>query len=141
VLSQPIFLELVERAFGAREDLYPEVSEVLDWLKQNIGDPEVALFVAVDDDAKLVGLLVASVKTGVFSRLPWLMYVFSDHWSTTQGLCMKCQQWFRAHGFDRCYGFNTTGKSDQAFERLAKHLGCQVPTIVQLGEDSEPEEE
>jgi hypothetical protein len=141
VLDQPIFMELLERAVSARPDLLPPPDEVKKWLDQNLVDPNVGLFVAVNDEAKLGGLLIASIYTWTFSKLPWLLYLFSDHWSMTQELCLHCQKWFLANGFDRCYGFNTTEKPDQDFERLAEHLGCRVPTIVQLGEEAEPEEE
>jgi hypothetical protein len=141
ILAQPLFAELLERALASREDLFPDPEKVMEWLRANLHDPQVALFLAVVDDVKLGGLLVASVRTWVFSSLPWLLYVYSDHWKFTQELCTECQKWFLEHGFDRCYGFNTTPKDDQSFERLAEHLGCRVPTIVQLGEKSEPEKE
>jgi len=137
VLSQEIFLDLLDRALASREDLFPEPEKVAEWLRENLADPQVALFVAVGGDARLQGLLVASVRTGVFSLLPWLLYIFSEHWETTEGLCRMCQEWFRENGYDRCYAFNTSHKEDQGFERLAVHLGASVPTIVQLGDTKE----
>lgn len=141
VLSQPLFTELLDRALASREDLFPNPEKVMEWLRANLADPQIALFVAVDgENNRLSGLLIASVRTWVFSSLPWLLYIFSDRREATQELCLMCQEWFQQHGFDRCYGFNTTKKSDQEFEHLAIHLGCRVPTIVQLGDKKNEEE-
>ena len=92
VLRQPVFLDLAQRAFGARADLFPSPDEVLAWLEQNVADPENALWVAVGQDSTLGGLMVATIKTSVFSHLPWILYLFSDHWSMTVELAKKCRK-------------------------------------------------
>ena len=110
VLSQEVFLDLLDRALGSRQDLFPDPEKVSEWLRENLADPQIALFLALGDDAKLNGLLIASVRTAVFSLLPWLLYIFSEHWEATQELCLACQEWFQENGYDRCYAFNTSHK-------------------------------
>lgn len=138
VLFQGIFLDLLDRALRAsHEDLFPEPEKVVEWLRDNLPDPQVGVFVSIGDNAQLSGIMIASVRTGVFSLLPWILYIFSDHREATQDLCLACQEWFREHGFDRCYAFNTSHKEDQGFEHVAKRIGARVPTIIMLGDKKE----
>jgi hypothetical protein len=138
ILSQEIFLDLLERALGASHaNLFPEPEKVVEWMRENLADEQIGVFVSIGDNSKLQGIMVASVRTGVFSLLPWILYIFSESREATQDLCLRCQQWFREHGFDRCYAFNTSNKEDQHFEHVAERIGARTPTIIMLGDQKE----
>jgi hypothetical protein len=138
VLSQPVFTDLLHRALeGSHANLFPDPEKVVEWLRGAISDPEIGVTISIGDNAKLRGVMIVSVKTGVFSLLPWILYVFSEHREATMELCLWSQEWFLEHGFDRCYAFNTSDKEDQHFEYMAEHLGARTPTIVMLGDKKE----
>jgi hypothetical protein len=140
VLTQPVFLELIGRAFAAREDLYPKPDEVLDWFIKNLGDPLIGIFVAVDDTSNLGGLLVGSLRTSVFSKLPWLLYVYAEHWKMTEALCEACREWSLEHGYDKFYAFDTT-PNKTFLRRVVENLNCEVPSLVHLTRKDDTEKE
>lgn len=115
--TMPSLQAFLKEAFARLPEIFEGSEAPIEWLRDNCSDPDVGIFLAMDDRMEFEGLLVMSAQ-GVypFSPHPWVLYLYAEkHPETRVVLQRSANEWLKARGYTRAMAHNSSPLSDEAF--------------------------
>ena len=116
-IAIPAMADLFDRAFE-RED-GPTTTEVSIWLAGHLGNPDLGVYVVVDDEGGFHGLTVLVRYREPFAPPSMVLhyYVDSDE-AARKALNDAIVDWMKSQEVDCIWALNQTGHSDEVHMRL-----------------------
>lgn len=134
--AMPTLQAFLEEAFARLPEVFEDQDAPIEWLRENCTDPDVGIFLAMDDRMEFEGLLVMSAQ-GIypFSPNPWVVYLYAEKSPESKTvLARSANEWLRARGYKRAMAHNASPLSDEdflsTFNEVAK--GRVVASVIEF---------
>lgn len=127
VLTMPDVHGLFQRSFATgkldADWSFETAMEMIEWIK----NPDVGVFFGYEG-AQLASLMICTLPTSRLLPNPAVYWFYNEgtRWLGKQ-MMNTAVAFFKAHGYNRAWTINRTGKSDSAHARLVKSVAREAP--------------
>lgn len=115
--AMPSLQAFLKEAFARLPEVFEGYEAPVDWLRENCTDPDVGIFLAMDDRMEFEGLLVMSAQ-GIyaFSPHPWVLYLYAEKTPQVKMVLVRSiLEWMRARGYKCFRANNASPLGDEEF--------------------------
>lgn len=131
----PSLRSFLVQAFERLPDVFEDPEAAIGWLQENCQDPEVGIFLAMDDRMEFQGVIAMSAQGRYpLSPHPWGLYIYAEKSPHARTLLIRSMlEWMRARGYKRFLCHNASPMDDEEFLKVFNEAkGRVVASVIEF---------